>query len=874
MKAKKLFTTIMSLVLVACMAFAVAACNNDKDVPVDKVMMDRPTLTIDVGSTYQLSATVLPASATAKSAVWKSDNSSVASVDQKGVVTGVSEGQATIKVTVDGKSDTCTVTVNDTRGQAIPVSSISLSDAVLKMDPKDTDKLEVTFEPANSTNRSVSWVSYNTDVATVAQDGTVTAVGGGVSVIVATVYATADSNVARTDYCVVQVSGDPVVSDERLYVAKVDSLDGRDDFIMGMDASAVPSIENARRAYNEPLYKNFNGVEEDVFKILKDNGITDIRIRVWNDPKDASGNWYGGGNCDINNAVAIATRCKAAGLGVIIDFHYSDFWADPGKQKAPKEWASLGADEVAAKIEEFTTESLNAIKTTGVKITMVQIGNETNSSMAGATDWATIAKYMNAGSRAVRAVTGTVASGGAKVAVHFTNPEKNVPLANAAYLKANNVDYDVLGTSYYPYWHGTLDNLSAMFQQIHSTYNKEVMVLETSYAFTYDDADGASNTNLDETPYPVSLQGQVNCVRDVIETVANLGSYGLGVCYWEGTWIAASTSTNATTNRSRCKEYGCGWASSYAHDYDSSADDGGCVIDNQAFWLSDGTPLESLKVFKLVKEGQATNLKAYYIAPIEDYFTVSEGEIILPSTVDIVLNSGSTMPNVSVYWAVTEAELAEYIKNVNMYDIVGTTRYGGEAHFYAWVNFPNLLEGGSFEADEGVTAPSKQENGVIQTSGLGPWKLNNKATSTSDRELYVSSNGDNARMGTQSFHFWFASTVNFTLSQTVDLSKLSTFGNGKYTCSFDIQGGQAADDMQIFAYIKVTYNDGTTATTINGNEVKLTVWQDWHRTTASVNIADLSKVASIEVGISVFANAAEDTDGPWGNIDNAQFYFG
>ena len=853
MKAKKIFMTVVSLLIVASMLFAVSACDKDgKQVPVESVEMDRGTLTLNIGETRSLSALVMPANATDKAEKWVSSNPSVASVDDKGAVTGVSEGKATIKVTIGGKSDTCSVTVNDNSGDVIPVTGISLSKSVLNLDPKDTEKLTVTFNPTDATNKDVTWRSTDTNVATVSADGTVTAVAGGTTVIISTAYGT-----EITDYCVVKVSGPAAVTERPLYVEKVDSLTGRDDFIMGMDASAVPSLEKAG-----VTYKDFDGQTKDVFTILKSNGITDIRIRIWNDPKDASGKSYGGGNCDVNNAVEIATRCQKVGLGVIIDFHYSDFWADPGKQKAPKAWSSLSTEEIATKIYDFTKESLQAIKATNVKITMVQIGNETNSGMAGSSDWAVICNYMNQGSKAVREVTGTVASGGAKVAVHFTNPEKSVPLSRAGTLNQYKVDYDVLGTSYYPYWHGTLSNLKDQLKRVHDQYGKEVMVLETSYAFTYEDADGTGNTALQTITQPVTVQGQSNAVRSVIETVADLGNYGLGVCYWEGTWLAASTSTDGDTNRAICEEYGCGWASQYAHGYDSSApstQSGGCVIDNQAFWLSDGTPNESLKVFKLVREGQMGDIKVDVLYSQEDYYTVNVGTITLPSTVKVVFNNGSSL-DVTAYWAVTAEELEQYIQTVGTHEIVGTTQYGGTCYFYAWVMNPNLLTDGSFEDAQGYVDDTK---GVKAVAG---WDVSYKG-GTKDLQLYASTNESNARMGKQSFHFWDGATVQFTLSQKLTLAQLKD--TGKFGGYFEIQGGDGVN-VDVHMYVIITYTNGQTKT-VEGNKLtEFAGWQNWQRTGVSGIDID-STVASVEVGISVYAEFAGD--GPWGNIDNAQFYF-
>lgn len=851
----------------ATCAVTVSDKGSSEGTPVTSVTLDEEEISLAPTETKQLTATVLPEDASDKSLSWSSDKTTVARVNQSGLVTARSAGDAIITVTsADGEHKAqCTVHV------VTKVSGVTLNHDKLELGVGETQQIQAVVSPATATNKAVNWSSEADEIATV-EDGNITGHRAGSTKIKVT---TVDGN--YTAECDVTV----VIKSDTLFVSKIQSLvDRKNDFIMGMDASAVPSLE-AARATNNLGYKNFEGKVEDVFQILKDNGITDIRIRVWNDPKDASGNWYGGGNCDINNAVTIAKRCQKVGLGVIIDFHYSDFWADPGKQKAPKAWASLSTTQKATKIYEYTKESLEKIQETGVKITMVQIGNEINGGLCGTEDWngnnaQIICNYLNKGAQAVREVTGTLDKGGAKVAVHFANPESN----NSSFAKTlatYNVDYDVFGSSYYPQWHGTLVNLANQLRNVHNNYNKEVMVLETSWAFSNSDFDGCGNTSLSrtgpETTLPsISVQGQANHVHDVIQTVSDLGEWGIGICYWEGTWIAASTSAVGSVNRNLCTTYGCGWAKASAKSYDSEAtSNGGCVIDNQAFWRSDGTPIESLKVFALVKTGNALPPKADSIADTEAYYTVNQGPIKLPETVEVTLNNGSTI-SVAAQWNVTQEQLAQYITQVGTHTITGTTSYGGTAKFIVWVMNPNLLVAGSFEEEEGITGNPQTDN-LIQGSGLGPWRFSYK-DNTSKLQLYASNETQNAYMGTQSFHFWDNGAVNFQLYQEVELSKLTEYGNGKYSASFDFQGDYASE-MDIHAYITVTYKDGTAAKTFVGTAVtEFEGWEHWQRVSVSTDDLDLSNVASIVVGISVVAQplSVEDEQCPWGNIDNAQFY--
>lgn len=869
----KVMSKLTAVVLALAMAFTIAGCT-PSGTAVESVELSRGSLALDVGQEERLTYDLFPAGATANEVRWISSDTSVATVSDSGVVRGESEGMATVRLTVDGKNAECNVVVTDSAKREVPVTGVTLAPRSLKLQlgSNETGQLTATVQPDNATDKTLAYTSSNPGVATVDGNGLVTAVSAGTTVVTAS----ATNNV--TGRCMVTVAnadgslgGD--TEDEVLYVGAVPSLKERSQtFIMGMDASAVLSVEKARQENNQPMFKDFDGKEDDVFKIMKDNGVTDIRIRIWNNPYNSeTGKSYGGGNCDVANAVEISKRCQAVGLGVIIDFHYSDFWADPGKQRKPKDWASFTNDEIRSAIGTFTEESLEQIKATNVTITMVQLGNETTGGMCGSSDWATVSGYMNAGAAAVRKVTGKVVDGGAKVAVHFTNAGNNDYVTRAQTLADNHVDYDVFGTSWYAYYssHGTLTNLCDQLAKVHNQFNKEVMVLETAYAFSYEDYDGLGNTAFETTTQPITVQGMSNAVRDVIKAISDLGDYGLGICYWEGTWISASNSSDRTTNGNLCVKYGCGWATAEALEYDQgtgeNANNGGTQVDNNAFWLSDGTPIQALKVFKLVYDGQTTDIKADYLDNSEVYYTVNEGPIELPVSVSGVLNTGSKLGELEVTWDVTEEQLEEYIANVGQYDVKGTTNYGGECHLTIWVMNVNLLKDGSFE--EVKSYPDNTTYTIAKPEG---WGLDYEQK-TGELQLYVSSASQNALMGTNTFHFWDNQGIDFHLYQTLERSDIAEYGNGKYGASFDIQGGQGIN-MDIYAYITLVYNDGTESKTFMGNKVELTVWKAWHRTSVSgVEVGD--NVKQIIVGIRVYADAESAQSGPWGNIDNCQFYY-
>ncbi len=181
-----------------------------------------------------------------------------------------------------------------------------------------------------------------------------------------------------------KLEGNPLV------VEKVENLPER--FIMGVDASSVISMEDSG-----VKYYNYDGVEQDVFLTLAQNGVTHIRVRVWVDPYDADGNGYGGGNCDAEKAARIGERAAAAGLRLIVDLQYSDFWADPGKQRAPKAWDGMSLSDKETAVYEYTKETLQTIQDRGGVIGLVQVGNETNGSLCGETEMDAVCSLFSAG---------------------------------------------------------------------------------------------------------------------------------------------------------------------------------------------------------------------------------------------------------------------------------------------------------------------------------------------------------------------------------------------------------------------------------------------------------------------------------------------
>lgn len=375
-----------------------------------------------------------------------------------------------------------------------------------------------------------------------------------------------------------------------------------DNFLLGCDVSTLLVQEKSGVVYYDK-----SGNKDDLMHILAENSVNLARIRVWNDPYDGYGNGYGGGNCDIKTAIEIGKRATENNMGVLIDFHYSDFWADPSKQMCPKAWILMDVDDKAEALYQYTLSGLGEILDEGVNVTMVQLGNETTTGMSGETDWKNITTLMKAGSKAVRELSQKYGKE-IKIAIQFTNPEKKKYDWFAKTLEDNQVDYDVFASSYYPFWHGTLDNLQSELANIIHKYHKEVFVAEISYAYTYEDGDDAKNSIYEgawgEFNYEVSEDGQIEAIRDCALTVASLGEAGLGICYWEPAWIPVPVK-DGERRIDIWEKYGSGWASSYAGEYDpndAGKNYGGSGWDNQALFDYSGHPLKSLDMFNLLRK--------------------------------------------------------------------------------------------------------------------------------------------------------------------------------------------------------------------------------------------------------------------------------
>lgn len=349
------------------------------------------------------------------------------------------------------------------------------------------------------------------------------------------------------------------------------------DFMRGFDSSADTE--------SGVSYKNIAGNDCELYETLKSFGINWVRLRVWNNPYSTK-NPSVPGKSNKEVLVGQAVRAKKAGLKVLVDFHYSDYWADPGKQVIPEDWLDCStSDQLAAKLSDYTKEVLNALKEAGVEPNMIQIGNEISSGMLKhkALDSSEIAtnaddavrgdfcsanyfKYLVAGISAARETCPS-----AKIMLQFTDISRNNPLNYLSNFKtafdSAGVDYDVIGLSWYSEWssHGTLAELGEKIAALKSGFAKDVCVVETNVHWKYEEgsailseqhkknlvgADGKVYSGIltdDKGNIIASVQNQANIIRAIIEVTAQNG--GCGVFEWGGEYLGAWNSMFAGSGK-------------------------------------------------------------------------------------------------------------------------------------------------------------------------------------------------------------------------------------------------------------------------------------------------------------------------------------
>ncbi|RUS46575.1 glycosyl hydrolase 53 family protein [Cohnella sp. AR92] len=589
-----------------------------------------------------------------------------------------------------------------------------------------------------------------------------------------------------------------------------------DEFIKGADISTLQSIEDAGGKYYD------NGQEKDLLEILKDHGVNYIRLRIWNNPVEAGGSdeQGQGGYNDLAHTIEMAKRVKEAGLKLLLDFHYSDFWADPGKQVKPAAWADLDYEGLKQAVYDYTADTLDGLAEEGAYPDMVQIGNEINNGMllpdGSTSNYDQLAELLKSGIQAVRDTTPDGQT--TKIMIHLAEGGNKGKFQDFFdNIISRGVDFDVIGASYYPFWHGTPQDLKTNLDSLASRYGKQVVVAENSYGYTLQDGDGFANsftqTAAEEAGFPATVDGQKAEVETVLNTVAHVpDGLGLGVFYWEPAWIPVPKDSEGG--------YQAGWKKGE-----------GNAWDNQAMFDFQGNALPSLDAFQFDRDNLPADEALFAYAPegvtIGVNKPVEEAAEELPATVDVLHNDGSVVAQ-AVDWQPLDEDT---LSNVGDFTLTGA------------------VEGTDFSTQVTVTVSPHQNilvNPGFETGDNTGWTVEGTASTASGKQAL----GDSYK-GKGAFNYYSADSFELTLSQ-----ELTDIPNGTYVLKSKVSGSDGGDAIHLFA---MTGEDEYVSEPIVNAGWK--AWQDGSIT--EIQVAN----NSITVGLSIVG-----TPGAWGWVDNFELY--
>ena len=578
----------------------------------------------------------------------------------------------------------------------------------------------------------------------------------------------------------------------------------RQDFIKGADVSMLPEMEKLGAKFYD-----VDGRQMDELQIMKNHGINWIRVRIWNNPQDGPG---GGGNTDESRAIELTQRAHKLGLKVLVDFHYSDWWADPGKQVTPKAWAKDDEKQLVKDVYDYTNKVVKNFQQAGAEPEMIQVGNEVKSGML----WP-IGKLPSTDGN--KAFSELMASG--LKAVRDADPDRSIKLMvhlpdggdNAFYqsffnslIKDHGVnDFDIIGLSYYPFWHGTLDQLSTNINDVSARYNKDVIVVETAFGYTNQNFDSMKNCygpNEEQIGgFRSTVQGQASGLRAVMERLANVpNGRGTGMFYWEPDWYAVN---------------GAGWKTGEGNEWD-----------NLAMFDNNGKALESWDVYKAVSDKNGKVVTPTVKEIDKSYVTGGVGVPVSLPDKAYVTYTDDHAEKLAVIWKTPNPTFAK----VGTYQVKGTV---------AGINKPVTCE------VKVIKKANLVRNGNFEKVNLDGWTI------TGDKGAVnaVSKAGDS--LGQGSMHYWADKAFAFTVSQ--DFTGLK---DGKYTVAVSTQGGGGQASYKLF----VIGDNGQKQTV----DIKDVGWNKWQ----TVEIKDVVvKNGKATIGAEMQANA-----GNWGSLDNFEFY--
>ena len=577
------------------------------------------------------------------------------------------------------------------------------------------------------------------------------------------------------------------------------------DFIKGADVSMLPEMEKLGAKFYDT-----DGTQMDELQIMKNHGVNWIRLRIWNNPKEGPG---GGGNTDEARALEMTKRAKALGMKVLIDFHYSDWWADPGKQVTPKAWQGHSKDQLVKDVYNYTKKVMQNFQKAGVQPEMIQIGNEVKSGML----WPigqlpsqdgdkAFSELMASGLKAIRDCDPDHKT---KLMVHLPDGGDNAFYRNFfdTLINKNGVgDFDVIGLSYYPFWHGPMANLRQNLNDISARYNKDVIVVETAFGYTNENFDNNKNCyGPDEERiggFRSTVQGQASGLRAVMEALADVpNGRGTGMFYWEPDWYAVA---------------GAGWKTGEGNEWD-----------NLAMFDKNGKALDSWDVYRDVSDKNGKVVKATVKDVDEASVHGSAGQVLeLPDKIRVTYTDDHA-ENMPVKWE----KVNPVYNEVGNYTVTGTVE---------GINKPTVCN---------ISVIKKPIN-LVKNADFEKVTLDNW-TITGDKGAIdaISKAGDS--LGQGSMHYW--SDKAFAFKATQEITGLK---DGKYTVAVSTQGGGGQFKYQLFVV-----GDNDKMQSVNIKDDGWNHWQTWE-----------IKDVEVKNGKATIGVIMEATPGNWGSLDNFEFY--
>lgn len=573
-------------------------------------------------------------------------------------------------------------------------------------------------------------------------------------------------------------------------------------FIKGADISSLEAVED----YGGKFY-DFDGKETDVIEFLQENGCNYFRLRVWNNPTKS---FDAGDYCSPEHTVELAKRIKEAGGKYLLDFHYSDWWADPDNQTVPANWQGMSAEELVQAVYDFTKEVLLMLEKADAYPDMVQIGNEIGNGMLwgyGSTEHPeTLAALLNSGIQAVRDTTPEGKE--TKIMIHVQDGGYvGVTEKFFSTIEANGVtDYDVVGLSYYPYWHGTFADLKENISNIYTKFGKQVVVAETAYPFTYDNADEKQNKVMEAETKTVGFEATEANQRTVFELVMNTVATtegGLGVFYWEPAWLAVK---------------GAGVAKGSGNEWE-----------NQTLFDFEGKALEAVKAYGF-EPGTLSGDTMLYVYPFENVQidkNATGDDLLkeLPATAKVLYSDGS-IKDVAVEWDITSRK-----------DITETN-----------VAFTGTVAGMTINTGAVLIDKYSLDNLGFE-DGLNGWIVEG------DTEAGYVAEGDAGcpHEGNYSFAFWDSDSFTVDVYRYVKITETNQYNLEMWS------EGKGGTRLLVTLYIA-----DENGKYLDSESLQNTGWADWKNpcVTAALNEGDIIRIGAKIQGVY------DD----WGALDDFSFY--